>query len=57
MTAPFNDMIKVIVYWDTGKEEYVFENEEDARAFYVDALSKCGQVKFSVQNVGIAKLR
>jgi hypothetical protein len=53
-------MIKVIVYWDTGEEEYVFENEEDARAFYVDALSKYGQVKFSVQNVGsndIAKLR
>lgn len=46
-------MIKVIVYWDTGEEEeYVFENEEDARAFYVDALSKCGQVIFSVQNVG-----
>ena len=47
-----NDMIKVIVYWDTGEEEYVFENEEDARAFYVDALSKCGQVIFSVQNIG-----
>lgn len=44
-------MIKVVVYWDTGAEEYTFENEEDARAFYVDALSKCGQVKFSVQNV------
>lgn len=44
-------MTKVIVYWDTGEEEYVFENEEDARAFYVDALSKCGQVIFSVQNV------
>jgi len=45
-------MIKVIVYWDTGEEEeYVFENEGDARAFYVDALSKCGQVIFSVQNV------
>ena len=45
------NMIKVTIYWDTGEEEYVFENEEDARAFYVDALSKCGQVKFSVQNV------
>ena len=44
-------MITVTVYWNTGKEEYVFDNEDDARAFYVDALSKCGQVKFSVKGL------
>ena len=42
-------MITVTVYWDTGEEEYTFENEDDAKAFYVDALSKCGQVVFSVK--------
>jgi len=42
-------MIKVTVYWEEGKEEYLFENQKDAQMFCADALPKCGQVTFKCE--------
>lgn len=41
-------MIKITVFWnDAEKEIYEFDNEDDARMFCSDALSKCGSVIYS----------
>ena len=45
-------MIKVTVYWeDDEPEEYLFDNLTEAKEFYIDALSKCGQVVYSVEEL------
>ena len=45
-------MVKITVYWENeDPEDYTFEDEDAARMFCADALSKCGSVKYSWKEV------
>lgn len=44
-------VIKITVHWDTGDEEYYFDDEHEAQMLCADALSKCGPVAYSWSEV------